>query len=300
MEDRTPTEAGTGLGLAITKQYVALMGGEIGVAGEPGKGSIFHFEIPVAALPAETIPVESRRDRVIGPAQGQPRYRLLIAEDQPESRLLLHKLLEPLGFELREAVNGQEAVALCTQWRPHLIFMDMRMPVMDWSEATKAMRNEEFSMRNSQSRTADSQFVIPHVPIVALTAHALEEERRAILAAGCDDFIRKPYKDTEIFDALTTHLGVRFVYEEETPPADGAPPLTAAALAGLPAELRDELEQALVRIDIGAVNRTIEAIRTQHPSLANALAAVANDLQFGRILRLFNPTHSETGKEDQV
>jgi FixJ family two-component response regulator len=133
--------------------------------------------------------------------------------------------------------------------------------------------------------------------IVAVTAHALEEERREIMAAGCDDFIRKPYEFAEILDALTKHLGVRFVYEEKTPPADGALPLNAAALADLPAELLKELEQALVRIDIGAVNRAIEAIRVHHPSMAEALAAVARDLQYGWILRMIRATHGETGPE---
>jgi signal transduction histidine kinase/DNA-binding NarL/FixJ family response regulator len=285
LENRTPTETGTGLGLAIAKQYVKLMGGRIGVAGEPGKGSIFHFEIPVTALPTEATPAEPVRGRVIGLAVGQPRYRLLIVEDQPESSLLLHKLLEPLGFDLREAVNGQEAVAIFTQWRPHLIFMDMRMPVMDGLEATRRIKATD---AGAETR------------IVAVTAHALEEERRKILAAGCDDFIRKPYKDAEIFDALTKHLGVRFVYEEETLPADGTLPLTAAALADLPAELLNELEQALVRLDIAAVNHAIEAIRDHHPSMANALAVVAKDLQFGRILRLINPSYGETSREGQA
>jgi FixJ family two-component response regulator len=163
--------------------------------------------------------------------------------------------------------------------------MDMRMPVMDGLEATRRIKATD---AGAQTR------------IIALTAHALEEERREILASGCDDFIRKPYKDIEIFDALTKHLGTRFDYEEEVPPADGALPLTAAALAGLPARLRNELEQALVRIDIGAVNHTIEAIRAHHPSTADALAAVAKDLQFGRILRLIKSTHGDTSREDQA
>lgn len=283
--DRTPTEAGTGLGLAIAKQYVELMGGTIGVSGERGQGSTFYFDIPVAVVSAESRPVESQRGRIIGLAEGQPSRRLLIVEDQPESRLLLHKLLDPLGFDLREAVNGQEAVTVFRQWRPHLIFMDMRMPVMDGMEATRRIKAADVGAQTK---------------IVALTAHALEEERREILAAGCDDFIRKPYKDIEIFDSLTKHLSARFVYEEEAHPTDSALPLTAATLAELPTELLAELEQALVLIDIGAVNHTIEAIRAHHPSLADTLAAVAKDLQFGQILRLINATEGEAGQEDQA
>lgn len=283
--DQPPTEASSGLGLAICRQYVELMGGAIGVAGEPGKGSVFYFEIPVTVLAPETMPAARQRGRVIGMAEGQPRYRLLIAEDQPENRLLLHKMLEPFGFDLREAANGQVAVAIFAEWRPHLIWMDIRMPIMDGLEATRHIKATD---AGEQTR------------IVAITAHALEKERREILAAGCDDFIRKPYKDVEILEALTKNLGVRFVYEEETTPVAVAMELNAAALAELPDELLKTLEQALSRIDINAVGRAIEGIRAHHPSLADALAAVARDLQFGRMLWMVRAALGETGPEDEI
>jgi CheY-like chemotaxis protein len=277
--ERSPAERGTGLGLAICRQYVRLMGGEIGVGGEPGEGSIFYFEIPVTLLPSEAAPAGPRRGRVTGLAEEQPRYRLLIAEDQPENRLLLRRMLEPLGFELREAVNGQEAVAAAEQWRPHLIWMDVRMPTMDGLEATRRIKAAEAGAG---------------IKIVAVTAHALEAERRTILAAGCDDFIRKPYKDVEIAEALTKHLGARFVREEDAAPPAVAAPLNVAALSGLPDELRRDLERALIRIDIGAVNDAIEKIRVLQPALADTLAAVARDLQFGRMLRMLSAAPNDT------
>jgi signal transduction histidine kinase len=107
LASQTPAEAGTGLGLAISKQYVELMGGRIGLDSDPGKGSLFYFEIPVGIPSSGSVPAELRQDRITGLAAGQPRYRLLIVEDQRESRLLLRKLLEPLGCELREAVNDK-------------------------------------------------------------------------------------------------------------------------------------------------------------------------------------------------
>ena len=282
--EKTPTEAGSGLGLAISSQYVKLMGGAIGVTGEPGKGSVFYFEIPLTILSPETMPDRpSQRGRVVGVAEGQTRHRLLIVEDQPENRLLLHALLEPLGFDLREAVNGREAVELFAAWRPHLIWMDIRMPVMDGLEATRRIKAAD---GGAQTR------------IVAITAHALEEERREILAAGCDDFIRKPYHFVEVLDALTRNLGVQFVYEEEAAPAAVAAQVNTAALAGLPDELLNRLAQALGRIDIGAVNRIIEEIRTAHPPLAEALAAIAKELQFGRMLRMIRAALGETAPED--
>ena len=269
--DRPSTEAGTGLGLAICKQYVELMGGMISAAGEPGKGAVFHFEIPATVLPSEEIPVESQRGRVTGLAEGQQRYRLLIAEDQPDNRLVLHNLLEPLGFDLREAINGQEAVAIFEEWFPHLIWMDIRMPVMDGLEATRRIK--------ATGAGADTR-------IVAVTAHALEEEQNEILDAGCDDFIRKPFQEAEIFQALAKHLGVRFVYEEGKAPAAARPQVDRAALADLPAPLLSELEGALSRIDSDAVDRAVAAIRIHAPALADGLAVEAQDLQYGRLLHL--------------
>ncbi|MES9979419.1 MAG: ATP-binding protein, partial [Candidatus Thiodiazotropha sp. 6PLUC5] len=136
LEDRAPSEAGTGLGLAIGKQYVELMGGTIGISSEWRTGSIFYFDIPVTIVAPEAGTLEPKHGRVIGIEDGQPRQRLLIVEDQRENRLLLHKLLGPLGFDLQEAVNGEEAVEHFTKWHPDLIFMDIRMPIMDGLEAT--------------------------------------------------------------------------------------------------------------------------------------------------------------------
>ena len=199
--DQAPAQAGTGLGLAICKQYVELMGGQIGVTSQPGKGSVFYFEIPVSILPSVAERDELKHRRILGLAEGQPRHRLLIVEDQPENRLLLRRLLDPLGFELREAVNGQEAVALFEQWHPDLIWMDIRMPVMDGLEAVRRIR--------ATKAGADTK-------IIALTAHALEEEREPIMAAGCDDLVRKPFREQELFDALARHLRLKFIYEEGT------------------------------------------------------------------------------------
>ena len=160
---------------------------------------MFYFEIPVRVLPSVAERDELKHRRILGLAEGQPRYRLLIVEDQPENRLLLRRLLDPLGFELREAANGQEAVALFEQWHPDLIWMDIRMPVMDGLEAVRRIR--------ATKAGADTK-------IIALTAHALEEEREPIMAAGCDDLVRKPIREQELFEALARHLRLKFIYEK--------------------------------------------------------------------------------------
>jgi signal transduction histidine kinase/CheY-like chemotaxis protein len=279
-------KSGTGLGLAICKQYVELMGGKIHVEGEAEKGSVFHVDLPAVVLTPDTISTGIQKGCVIGMKDEQRRYRLLIAEDQVDNRILLRKLLEPFQFDLREAVNGEEAVTIAMDWNPDLVFMDIRMPVLDGLEAVRRIRASEIGV---QTR------------IVAITAHSFKEERQAILEAGFDDFIRKPYKDYEIFETLSKHLGVRFVYEEEIPSTTVSGTLDIMTeLTDLPDELLQRLEDALVRLDVGAVISAIETIRTQRPSLADALAVMSRDLQFGRMLRQVRSIHAEDNIEDKA
>jgi CheY-like chemotaxis protein len=157
---------GTGLGLSISRKFIQLMGGDITVSSILEQGSIFTFDIKVN-LPSRTdfdktiIPVR----KVIGLKPNQPSYRILLVEDVEENRLLLVKLLAPLGFEIREAVNGQEAVAIWHNWQPHLIFMDIRMPVMDGYEATREIRKAEGTKQNAEGRRLRSHCVASFPPV---------------------------------------------------------------------------------------------------------------------------------------
>jgi signal transduction histidine kinase/CheY-like chemotaxis protein len=290
------SQEGTGLGLPISQKFVQLMGGDIIVKSEVGKGTTFTFKIQVGFVDQSTI--DNRQSniskRVVALEPDQPRYRILIVDDNQNNRKLLIRLLAPFDFDLREAANGQEAIALWEAWKPHLIWMAIRMPVMDGYEATKRIRKldtgywildtgDQHPAPSTQHRTI----------IIAVTASSFDEEQAIALSTGCDDFLRKPFRETEIFDLMGKHLGVRFVYDEsrkskvESQKSKVDDALTPEALATLPNELRIGLQQAVETIELEMTNTIIDQIREQDKPLGNALAELVKQYRFDILQALF-------------
>ena len=206
------------------------------------------------------------------------RYRLLITDDSPTNRLLLRHLLAPFDFELQEAGNGQEALDVWARWQPHLIWMDMQMPLMDGYEATRRIK-----------ATPQGQATV----IVALTASPLKEERLVALEAGCDDFVRKPFQKAELLEVMRRHLGLDYIYETETiePPTSEDAAVeenldVPAAIASLPPELTTRLAEASALLEMDQVDRIIDEIRSQQPALAARLAVLAGNFDYEQILSL--------------
>ena len=227
------SQEGTGLGLSISQQFVQLMGGEIAVNSKLGQGTIFKFEIPVDLVQIAETEASEKVRKVVGLAPDQPEYRVLVVEDDRVSRLVLVRLLKSIGFHVREATNGQEAVNLWEMWQPHLIWMDMQMPIMNGYEATQQIKNKQQKApligdtgkwQDGKTENApktrfqppiqnpESRIQNPTV-IIALTASAFEEDRAAILAGGCDDFVSKPFRKQFVLDKMAQYLGVRYLYE---------------------------------------------------------------------------------------
>ena len=263
---------GTGLGLPISRSYAELMDGNASATSTPGEGSIFKFSLLVES--AEESEVQRIRPRrATGLEPGQEIRKILIAEDRDTNRLLLHKILQPFGFELQEAANGKEAISIWKEWEPHLIFMDMQMPVMNGHEATKRIKG-----------TTRGQATV----IIALTASAFEDQRNLILSEGCDDFIRKPFREHEIYAKLTEHLGVQFLYEEQRDTSIGEEhqvlnKLTPEMLETLPSEWKDRLTAAVVQGDIETILGLIDEVRDENRDVAESLANLAHEYRYQEI-----------------
>ncbi|MCG8364155.1 MAG: ATP-binding protein [Pseudanabaenales cyanobacterium] len=273
-------QQGTGLGLAISRQFVRLLGGDLTVNSTPGQGTVFAFDIRICPADLADIATQQPTRQVIGLAPNQPRYRILIVEDKWENRQLLVKLLEPLGLAIREAANGQEGVDLWRTWQPHLIWMDMRMPVMDGYEATKQIKSH---LRGHAT------------VIIALTASAFEESRSVILAVGCDDFVRKPFREKVIFEKMAQHLGVQYIYANGSQPsavssqqseqANGYA-LRAKSLSVMSDQWVADLRQAAIQVDADLIFQLVDQIPPAHITLAQGLAELARNFCFDEIIEL--------------
>ena len=247
------------------------MGGKIVVQSVPEQGSIFSFCIQAAAADLEDLPSRLLGE-VIGLADGERAYRILVVEDIFSSRRLLVDLLSLAGFEVQAVPNGKEAIALTQSWHPDLIWMDMRMPVMDGYEATRQIRQMASDIQPK---------------IIALTASAFEEERTGILASGCDDMVRKPFGTHTIFKKMAEHLGVKYRYAEETEPEVSIPQaLRPEDLRVMSAAWQQDFYQAALEVDADALYLLIDRIPSENRALQRALISLVESFCFDELLAL--------------
>ncbi|MGB0561231.1 MAG: ATP-binding protein [Spirulinaceae cyanobacterium] len=267
-------QEGTGLGLPISREFVRLMGGDMTVSSRLGVGSIFNFSVQVQLVELQSIEQLPTRRRVIALAPDQATYRILVVDDKDSNRLLLIKLLTPLGFEVREASQGQVALEIWEDWNPHLIWMDMRMPVMDGYEATQRIKG---SVKGNATA------------VIALTASVLEEEKAIVLDAGCDDFVRKPFREATIFDTMAKHLGVEYIYEDvdTSDSAHGTlQSLSPEQFRMMPESWQQALYQAAIDLDEDRLNELIDDIPAQQTAFKTALTRRVNSYRTDQIITI--------------
>lgn len=273
------SQKGAGLGLPLTRRFVRLLGGDIAISSRLGVGTTVTFDVQVDIVTATEVNVKPPTRQVVALQTGQRTYKILIVDDRAANRRLLVKLLQPLGFAVQEAENGRVALERWEQWQPHLIFMDMRMPVMNGYEATERIKS-----------TVAGQATI----VLALTASVLEEEKAIVLSAGCDDFLRKPFRAATIFEALGQHLGVEYCYAEETknpePQASDSPPVVwnPAELKQMPKGWQRRLRQASQCLDDELALAAIAELPEEHAALAAGLREMVANFELGEVQRFLD------------
>jgi signal transduction histidine kinase/ligand-binding sensor domain-containing protein/CheY-like chemotaxis protein len=259
---------GAGLGLAISRQIVRFMGGQLQVKSVVGQGSTFWFDVvlPITAVTEQQRPAPLR---AVTGYDGTQRT-ILVVDDKLYNRLVVRDLLEPLGFVVHTAENGQQAVDKAVELRPDAIVMDLVMPVKTGIEATQEIRQiREFN----------------DLPIIAVSASVLEAEQEKSRVAGCNAFLPKPIRQELLLDTLATHLNLTWMYAE--PPATTETPLTPPPLKELERVYQFASEGRI--FDIQAQAAHLETLDDAYVPFARRLEQLAKEFEIGRIKELIKP-----------
>jgi CheY-like chemotaxis protein len=273
---------GTGLGLSISWQYARLMGGRLSVSSRKGWGACFRLELPLQKARGEILRKRSWR-RVVGLEPGTGPWRILAVDDKPDNLSLLTSLLRPVGFEVREAADGGQALQVFEDWSPHAVLMDMRMPVMDGYEATRRIR----------AGRAGQQAIV-----IAVTAGAYEDSQKETMDAGVDAYLAKPFKAEDLFEILGRYVGVRYAFAERASEVASvyspSHPASPSAPLRLPRAVVQNLGQAVAEGDMDRLMELIDELEQEHEQTARILRGMAENFAYERIgawLRTAEDTH---------
>lgn len=272
-ESGRQSQHGTGLGLAISQKFVELMGGKIQATSFLGQGSIFTFSVKVEVpeLPPQ-LESKSNRTRVIGLAESEATYRILVVDKQGENRQLLSRLLTLIGFQVQQASNTQEAINCWHHWSPHIILMDTHLPLMDGHEA----------VHHIKSQPQGKETVV-----IALSTSAFASEEKLLLATGYDDYLRKPWKEEVLYAKIAQHLGVSYIYEYlQSKKANPQIVLTPASLAFMPLQWRKELYYFAAAADGDEILSLLAEIPDSQAAIATGIANLIKSFEFDKIMEL--------------
>ncbi|OIP67601.1 MAG: hypothetical protein AUK43_19025 [Oscillatoriales cyanobacterium CG2_30_40_61] len=270
---------GTGLGLPISRHFVQLMGGDIQVQSIPEQGSTFTFEIQARIDRETNFSPNQNQQQIIHLAPDQNSVRILIVDDDADNRSLLVKMLNRVGFEVKEAGDGQEALELWQSWQPDLICLDMQLPILDGFATARQIRSQE------QQRS---------IPILAISASVFERERQSISVSGCNDWISKPFKQEVLLEKIREHLGVEYVYEESYLSYTTLPKITTSLVSSglknqllmLPDSLIQQLHHAATQCSDDLVLQLIDQIPEEFLELSQVIQEWVLNFRFDLIIDL--------------
>lgn len=265
---------GAGLGLALSQNFIYLMGGKIEIMSEPGKGSLFRFHIDVT----EGKLTPKSDSTIIGIEGASP--RILVVDDDEKSLTITANLLGLIGFNVKSAINGQEAVIIFENWKPELILMDIYMPVMNGLNAIQLIRN-----------TQDGK----DLPVIILTAHVFKEEQEKFSTLNIQEYIRKPFAETELFQKIGDALNLRYIYAKKDKKNYGQPALNLPEQnktslnqpVSLDQELLNEMNKALEVADIDLLLELTGKIPTDYAAIADQLKILIRNFDYEALHKTF-------------
>jgi CheY-like chemotaxis protein/anti-sigma regulatory factor (Ser/Thr protein kinase) len=247
--EQTYKAEGTGLGLPITQRLVKMMGGDLHVESELGKGSVFWMELDLPEV-AQLATAEQRAEPLIIGFAGPPR-RLFIVDDKRENRLVMTNLLTPLGFHVIEANNGQVALEKMSETRPDLIITDLIMPTLDGFEMVRRLRKmPEFAQ----------------IPIIAASASVFDYHQENSLAVGCNAFIATPFRVETLLQLLAKYLKVQWIYAESVVAPQEEEETNAPMVGPTPQQVEILYELAMMG-DIAGILNELKKLEESNSSL---------------------------------
>jgi len=271
---------GTGLGLAITQKLAIMMGTQVKVGSQLGKGSQFWFELE---LPEVTNYVSKLKDNLIITGyhlivdDKLKICKILLVDDKWENRSILSRLLIPLGFDIQEAENGEKCLEKAFAWRPDVILLDLFMPVMDGFETAHRLR-EYIDFKDTL--------------IIAVSASAFDYHQYASLSAGCDDFIAKPVQMEELLARLQKHLKLSWITEDVVPDVSIESTDFIAECHALSSEQVSELLNLATIGDIQGILDYLQQLENNCQELSpfiRKIRQLAEDLQDRTICEILQP-----------
>ncbi len=273
-ESGRTSQTGTGLGMPISRDFARQMGGDLTVQSTVGKGSTFVLEFDAELGAPEDATEFTDRGRVTGLVEGSDVPLILVVDDKEPNRKLLRGLLTSVGLRVEQAIDGEEALRRFTELRPDLVFMDVKMPGIDGLEATRRIRAMDEGAK---------------VPIVAVSASVFESESTSVLESGADDFIRRPFREDQIWEVLERLLGLEFSRQELESKAavEGTDALTREHLASLPPELISGMRDAISSVDFEHLQELFDEVSYADAGLAVHLRRLLKDYDYEALSAFF-------------